>query len=288
MIEGAEIVAVCDIDESRARDFANILAIGNVYTDATKLLEAEALDFVDIVTKADTHLSLTTLAAKHGVNMICQKPLAPSFEEAQQIVEKTKKLSFMVHENFRWQRPMLALKKAASELGKLFFGRIHFRTAYDVYADQPYLATDERFILYDLGVHLFDLARFFFGEASTLTCHRQRVNPSIVAEDVATALLKMQSGAHVIVDMSYASKLEHEVFPQTLVELEGSKGSVQLDINYQLTVTTASGTSHLDVSPRAFDWVSRPVSAVPESVLNIQQHYLDCLTQGTKPATSGG
>ena len=287
MIEGADIVAVCDVDESRAKAYAEKFGIAKAYVDAEMMLETETPDFIDVATQPHTHLELTQRVAKHGVNIICQKPLAPSLEEAKRIVDACQNVTFMVHENFRWQRPMLELKRAAAHLGDLFFGRVHFRSAYDVYANQPYLATDERFILYDLGVHLFDLARFFFGEADTLTCHTQRVNPDIVAEDVATALLKMRSGAHVVVDMSYASRLEREAFPQTLVELEGAKGSAKLDIDYQLSLTTASGTEHSDVSPRAFDWTPAPVTAIPESVLNIQRHFIDCLERGGVPDTSG-
>lgn len=287
LIEDAEIVAVCDRDESRAKAYAEKYGVAKVYTDAATLLETESLDFVDIATQAHTHLELTKLAAGHSVNIICQKPLAPSFEEAQQIVEATKNVTFMVHENFRWQRPMLELKRAAANLGDLFFGRIQFRSGYNVYKDQPYLATDERFIIYDLGVHLFDLARFFFGEAQSLSCHTQRVNPNIVAEDVATALLKMQSGAHVVVDMSYASNLEQEAFPQTLVTLEGSKGSAKLDIDYKLSITLEGETEHFDASPHSVDETSSPENAIPESVLNIQKHFVNCLENGATPNTSG-
>lgn len=286
-IEGADIIAVCDVDKTSAKKYAETYGVAKVYTDAQALLETETLDFVDIATQAHTHIELTNLAAEHGVNIICQKPLAPSFGEAQRIVKAAKNVTFMVHENFRWQRPMLELKKAAARLGDLFFGRIQFRSGYDVYADQPYLATDERFIIYDLGVHLFDLARFFFGEAATLSCYTQRVNPNIVAEDVATALLQMKSGAHVVVDMSYASKLEHEAFPQTLVALEGIKGSARLDIDYGLSATIEGQTEHFDVSPRAVDDISPPVNAIPESVLNIQRHFIDCLENGKVPNTSG-
>ena len=162
MVKGAEIVAVCDVDEAKAKAYAEKFGIAKAYADAKTMLEAEPLDFVDVATQAHTHLELTKLITEHNANIICQKPLAPSLEEAQRIVEMTNNVTFMVHENFRWQRPMLELKRAAAELGELFFGRIQFRSAFDVYANQPYLATDERFIVCDLGAHLFDLTRFFF------------------------------------------------------------------------------------------------------------------------------
>ena len=42
---------------------------------------------------------------------------------------------FMVHENFRWQYPMRAVGEAAADIGELFFGRVSFRSAFDVYAN---------------------------------------------------------------------------------------------------------------------------------------------------------
>jgi len=82
-------------------------------------------------------------------------------------------VSFMVHENFRWQTPMRALKEEAAEVGELFFAQVSFRSAFDVYTNQPYLATDPRFIIYDLGVHALDLARFFMGDVASIDCHAQ-------------------------------------------------------------------------------------------------------------------
>ena len=286
MLEDADIVAVCDLDEARAEAYALEFDIPRFYSDVEVMLEEESLDFIDIATKVQTHRQLVETAAAHGLNVICQKPLAPSLVEAREIVAAAKNVTFMVHENFRWQRPMLELKRVSADIGDLFYGRIAFRSGYDVYKDQPYLATDERFILYDLGVHLFDLARFFFGEAASLLCHTRRVNPKIQGEDVATALLEMRNGAHVIVEMSYASRLEREHFPQTLVTLEGSRGSAVLNADYQITVTTPGGTRHLDASPRPL-WTPEPANAIPESVLNIQRHWLECLATGTKPDTSG-
>ena len=286
VLEDADIVAVCDLNGARAEAYAREFGIPRFYSDVEAMLGQEPLDFVDIATQANTHRTLVERIAARGLNVICQKPLAPSLAEARETVASARNVTFMVHENFRWQRPMLELKKASAEIGDLFYGRISFRSAYDVYKNQPYLATDERFILYDLGVHLFDLARFFFGEADTLRCHTRRVNPNIRGEDVATALLEMQSGAHVVVEMSYASRLEREHFPQTLVALEGDKGSARLGADYHITVTTPGGTRHIDASPRPL-WTPAPANAIPESVLNIQRHWLECLAKGRTPDTSG-
>lgn len=288
-VDGVEMAAVCDLDENRARRFAEAFGIERVYTDAGALLEEEHLDFVDIVTQPASHRPLVEAAARRGVPVICQKPLAPSLEDARAMVAACEEagVRFMVHENFRWQRPMRALKAAAAETGPLFFGRISFRSAFDVYAAQPYLATDERFILYDLGIHLLDLARFFFGEATRLYCQAQRVNPAIRAEDVATVLLETERGATCVVDLSYASRLEEERFPQTLVHLEGTAGSAVLDPDYELTLTTEGRVRRRRVAPRVYDWSTPPAEAIQDSVVAIQRHWADCLRTDRAPETSG-
>ena len=99
-----------------------------------------------------------------------------------------------------------------------------FRSGFDVYAAQPYLATDERFIIQDLGIHILDVARFLFGDVATLAATTQRVNPRIRGEDVATMLLAHESGVTSVVDCSYASRLPRENFPETLLEIEGDRG----------------------------------------------------------------
>ena len=80
------------------------------------------------------------------------------------------------------------------------------------------------------------MARFLFGDVATLAATTRRVNPRIRGEDVATMLLAHEGGATSVVDCSYASRLPRENFPETLLEIEGTDGSLRLDAGYRLTV----------------------------------------------------
>ena len=288
-LEGIEVVAVCDADEARAREAAHAFGVPRVYGDAARMLADLRPDFVDVATPPHAHRALVELAARTGTHVICQKPLAPTLDDARAMVDACRAagVQFMVHENFRWQTPMRALREAAAEIGEPFFGRVSFRSAFDVYAAQPYLATDERFILYDLGVHLLDLARFFLGECELLGCATHGVNPRIRGEDAATVLLRSARGAACVVDMSYASRLERELFPQTLVHLEGSEGSATLGADYTLTVVDARGTRREQAPPRRHAWSTPPAEAIQDSVVAIQRHWIECLREGREPETSG-
>jgi len=289
--KGAEIVAICDRSPERLKIAGDTFGIGARYSDAAEMLQKEKLDFVDIATTAPTHRTLAELAASHKLAVICQKPFAPTLDDAKAIVAAcaTANVPLMVHENFRWQSPIQKVKQviASGEIGEVFWGRVSFRSAYDVFSGQPYLAEGERFIVEDLGIHALDIARFLLGDAKSVSARIKRVNPKIKGEDVATMLLDHGDGVASVVDCSYASKLETEAFPETLIELDGSKGSLRLGQGYKLTVTSPKGTRHEDVSPPLPPWASKPWHNIQESVALIEQHWVDCLNADKEPETSG-
>ncbi|BCG96626.1 Gfo/Idh/MocA family protein [Mesorhizobium sp. 131-2-1] len=290
-IEGASIVAICDRDAERLRIVGDQFGIARRYSDAAAMFANETLDFVDIATTAPSHRALVEMAAAQRVPAICQKPFAPTLADAKAMVKACADadVPLMVHENFRWQSPIQAVRAVldSGEIGTPFFGRISFRSAYDVFSGQPYLATGKRFIIEDLGIHILDIARFLLGDVSTITTRTTRVNPAIAGEDVATMLMDHASGATSVVDCSYATKLAVEPFPETLIEIDGSDGTIRLAQGYKLTVTGKSGTVVSDVSPPLLSWASRPWHNIQESVVAIQQHWVDCLATGKEPATSG-
>ncbi len=294
-----EIVALCDRDADRLATAASAFDIPATFADAAELLRSVRPDFVDIATTAPSHRALVELAAAHGVAVICQKPFAPTPADARAMVAACAQagVPLMVHENFRWQTPLRAVREvlASGVIGTPVWARLSFRSAFDVYRAQPYLAEGERFILEDLGIHILDVARDLMGEVTRLSASTQRVNPRIRGEDVATVLLRHASGATSVVDCSYAAPREAELFPQTLVEIEASGGSLRLDAGYRLTVhqrrlgtgLTDGRTEVRDVSPPLHAWAERPWHNIQDSVLNIQAHWLDCLRTGREPATSG-
>ncbi len=288
-VEGAEIVALCDRDPARLAEAARRFGIARTYADAGEMLAAEGLDFVDIATTVPSHRPLVELAAGAGVHMVCQKPFADSMADARAMVAAAEAAgrTLMVHENFRWQSPIRRARDEMAAIGRPFWGRVSFRSGYDVYANQPYLATDERFIVQDLGIHVLDVARFLFGDVATLSATTQRVNPRVRGEDVATMLLAHEGGATSVVDCSYSSRLPREQFPETLLEIEGSEGSLRLDAGYRLTVHGGGETRVIDADPPPLPWAERPWHNMQESVLNIERHFAECLAAGRAPETSG-
>ncbi|OOG62702.1 oxidoreductase [Sinorhizobium sp. A49] len=288
---GVRIVAICDRDPARLQTVGDTFGIERRYSSAEALFADGGFDFVDIATTVASHRPLVEMAAANGVATICQKPFAPTMEDAAAMVAACDSagVAFMIHENFRWQSPIRAAKAAieSGAIGEVFWGRVSFRSAYDVFSGQPYLATGKRFIVEDLGIHALDIARFLFGNATAVTARTRRVNPAIAGEDVATMMLDHAAGITSIVDCSYATRLPVEPFPETLLEVDGSKGTLRLSQSYRLSVHSPDGTEVGDVQPRLLPWATQPWHNIQESVGLIQRHWVECLREGREPDTSG-
>jgi predicted dehydrogenase len=290
-IVDVEIVAICDRDPERLRIVGDQFGVTRRYESSEALFAEGGFDFVDIATTVGSHRALVELAARHGVPVICQKPFAPTLDDARAIVAACDAagVPLMIHENFRWQTPILAVKAVldAGAIGTPFWGRVSFRSGFDVFSGQPYLARGKRFIIEDLGIHSLDIARYLFGDASRMTARTRRINPAITGEDVATMMLDHENGMTSIVDVSYASKLPEEPFPETFVEIDGSEGTLRLGKDYQLVVHGRDGTTRSTVAPNLLPWASRPWHNIQESVALIQKHWIECLAAGREPDTSG-
>lgn len=267
-----------------AREF-NIPA---VYDDAETLLKNEALDFVDIITDVDTHPQFVELAARYGVAVICQKPMAPTLEQARAMVEtcKTAGVPFFIHENWRWQTPLRQLKKIldSSRIGQPFRARLDFVCSFPVFNNQPFLRELEQFIIADIGSHVLDSARFLFGEAQSVACHTQSIRPGIKGEDVATIWMQM-GDVTVTCNLSYASRTEHERFPQTFAFIEASEGSVELTTDYWIRTTNRYGTLSQRHAPPRYAWADPDYDVVHASILDCNRNLLRALQTGSLPET---
>ena len=290
-LEGVELVALYNRTKSKADILAHKFNVPAVYDNIEKLIENEKLDFVDIITDVDTHATLTERAAKKGIAVICQKPMAPKLSVAKQMVEVCHQhnVPLLIHENFRWQSPIRKLKELlnSGKIGKVFKARVTFCSGFPVFENQPFLAELDEFILTDIGSHTLDICRFLFGEVDTLLCQTHAVNPKIKGEDVANVFMKMRSGISCYAEMSYASILEYESFPQTFVLIEGEQGSIHLTQNFEIRLTMRAGTEVLTVQPKMYSWVDPAYAAVHSSIVACNRDLLNQLQGKANAETTG-
>jgi D-apiose dehydrogenase len=290
-LQGAQCVALFNRTRAKAEKLAAEFSVPAVYDNAEELLAREKLDFIDIITDVDTHAPFVELAAQHKVPVICQKPMAPTLATAERMVSTCRAagVPFAIHENWRWQHPMRELKRAIDSgvIGRVFRARIDFCNSFPVFENQPFLKELEQFILTDIGSHILDTARFLFGETRTLYCRTDRMHRDIKGEDVATVMMGMSSGATVTCNMSYASRVEKDRFPETFVFVEGERGSIELAPDFWLRVTTKDGTQSRRVPPPFFAWADARYALVHSSIVACNADLLRALQTNTPAETSG-
>jgi predicted dehydrogenase len=209
--------------------------------------------------------------------------MAEDFDTCKEMVAACKKagVSFFIHENFRWQTPVRTCKQLIDEgkIGKPFKARLTFCSGFPVFDNQPALAELDRFIISDLGVHILDMSRFLFGDAAAIYCQTQKINPSIKGEDVANMLLTMKNGVNCFIEVSYASKLEQETFPQTLMLIEGTEGSIRLDYNHTITLTrSGQGSKKIQADPPQYSWADPDYALIHSSVVDCNRNIFGALT----------
>jgi len=290
-LDGVELVALYNRTRPKAETLAQKFNVPRVYDDARQLLETEQLDFVDIITDVDTHASFTQMAARKGIAVICQKPMAPKLPAAQQMVDTCRQagVPFFIHENWRWQAPIRKLHEILQSgvIGQIFKARVTFCSGFPVFENQPFLMELDEFILTDIGSHILDVCRFLFGEAETLYCHTASVNPKIKGEDVANVLMKMENGISCYAEMSYASILEYEPFPQTFILVEGAEGSVHLTRDCEIHITTRQGTEIIKAEPILYPWLDPDYALVHASIVDCNRDILHALQGKTTAETTG-
>lgn len=284
----ATCVAICNRTRSKGEELAREFGIPAVYEDPALLLEREELDFADIVTHPSTLAEMVRQVAARGLPVISQKPMAPSLALAAENLRVCHEANvpYFIHENWRWQSQLRELKRVLESgiIGSPFRARISMVSGFPVFENEPHLRDLEEFILTDMGTHVLDLARFYFGEAQTLCCRTHRVNPGIKGEDVATVMMTMGGKTTVTVEMGYPQNhLEHDCFPQTMVFVEGAWGSAEITKDYWLRVTTASGTHARRLPPVHYSWADPNYDVVHASIVACHENLLGAL-RGMGPA----
>lgn len=283
-IDGVEIVANCDRDVGKARAYADEFQIPrSVAADELQTLIADQKpDFVDIVTPPATHFDLCRAAIEANCAIICQKPLAPDWDQTLELAKliRESEVRFMVHENWRWQPWYRQIKHMidAGDLGDIFHCSVHCRMG-DGWGDDAYLARQpffrdyQRLFIFETGVHFLDTFRFLFGEVKSLVAKTAQRNSVIQGEDSALVVCEMESGASAVLDANRYNESSAEDARYTFgtVRVEGSKGHVELDFDGSLRFKS------LGQPVTVVDYQPSTTGFAGDCVFALQRHFVDCM-----------
>ncbi len=257
-------VAVCDVNEPRAAALAAAAGIPAVYADYREMLATEKPDITVVATPNVFHKEMTLAALAAGSHVLCEKPLAPSYDDAVTMFEAAKAAErvLTVGTHFRYGPHMQVLRTQA-KAG--FFGKIYaIRTTWQRRSGIPGLGgwfTNRDLamggVLFDLGVHALDRALYVMDYPRPLTVTGMTYAefgprgrgagpwgsdifaPAVTAprfdvDDFAWATVRFEDGAALMFQVAWASH-----HPETFaVEIFGTEGGASLREREGLTLYT--------------------------------------------------
>lgn len=232
-----EIVALCDLMQENIKDKIakfNLPETTNQYTDYKDLLEKEKPQLVAICTESGNHGQIALDCIEAGCNLIIEKPIALSLEEADEIIAKAKEKNVKVsacHQN-RFNKSIQKIREAIEQnrFGRLLHGTAHIRwnREKDYYKQAPWRGTWEQDggALMNQCIHNIDLLRWMMGEeiVEVIGITDNLKHNYIEAEDFGLALIKFKNGSYGVIEGTT------NVYPKNLEEtlyIFGEKGTVK-------------------------------------------------------------
>lgn len=263
-IQDVDLVAVCDINPASAKKVGNLYNIP-YFTNVSEFLSRNP-DIVIIATPTVTHRKIAEECFNAGVNVLVEKPIADTIENAKVIVERAKheNLKLMVGHTERFNPAVIKLKEIIQN-GEL--GEIASCSTKRV-GPFPSRNCDVGVIL-DLGTHDIDIISYLYGEKvrevyaiAGCQIHSQ--------EDHASLMLRFCNGNAGICEINWLT-------PSRMRRLSvvGSKGIAGLDFIEQRLTIFNNGTPH-----------EVKISSFPPLLAEIE-HFVQCVKNDTEPLVTG-
>jgi len=234
-IQGAdncEVVAIASRSRGRADQAAATLAIPNAYSSYEALLASDDVDAVYIPLPNDMHAEWTMRAAGAGKHVLCEKPLALSASQAQEMAiaasEAGIKLAeaFMYRHHPSWVEAVRLVRSGA--IGELQA----IQSFFSYYNDDP---TDIRNrvengggAVMDIGCYNINLSRLVFGAEPTAIHASVRRDPVMGIDTLTSAVLVFPGGWHSTFTCTIRAE-DHQ-----RVDIVGSEGRIEIEIPFNV------------------------------------------------------
>lgn len=280
----AEVVAVCDRARSRAQEMADFLEIPQVYDDYEEMFRSAGLDAVAIVTPDFAHADIAVAAARRGLHLLIEKPLATTREDVLRIQEAVtgSGVRAMVDLHNRFNPPFNVAHQMlqAGELGSL-------QHAYMRLNDARWVATDllpwaaQSSILWFLGSHSVDTLQWFFDDevARVYSVSRSGVlkQLGVDTDDSFLTTLEFRNGGIAQMENSWIDPNEMPCVNDIKFTAVGDRGMVNIDASSHnlIQAFSPSGVTVPDILVKNTVF-EQPTGFAYESI----RSFVDCLATG--------
>ena len=175
-IEGAEVVALCDIRKERLDEHTD----KRCYLDFDEMLENETLDILDVCVPTFLHIEYSIKAMNKGINVICEKPISLNKADVELAYETAEKngVKFMVAQVVRFVEEFNYVKEIfeSGKYGRLLSGTMKRLGIYPYWTWENWMMKEELsgLVPYDLHIHDLDFLVYAFGKPNDVTTKRAR------------------------------------------------------------------------------------------------------------------
>lgn len=245
-----ELVAICDLNEARARKVADRYGVAHVYTDYRDLLARADIAAVSIATPDFAHREIAIAAAQAGKHILVEKPIATTEADAFAIVQAAEKagVKLMVDFHNRVNPAFVSARQSvqAGELGELKY--IYARLSNTTFVPTQMLPwAAQSSALWFLASHMLDMACWLLGEtpARVYAVSRSGVLKSlgIDTQDFHIAIVEFEGGAVLTLENAWIlPETEPNVF-NLKMELLGSQGALYINTSDNRTVEKYTRTA---------------------------------------------
>ena len=244
----AQLVAVSDINGDTARKIAAEHGC-SAYTDFREMCDKEQLDAVCICTPDQFHLENAVYAAEKGINLLIEKPLAPTEQEARSILDTVQRtgvrmmVAHLLHFDPRYAQLRDAVQQGRlGEIIHMFFRRTNPRS-------NGRRLGGKVSIFYFIGVHDFEMMCACI-DSKPCKVYSQRVskvNADIGCEDTVLSTITFENGAVATIELCWALPENSALGINTYAEIVGTEGAGYVNIMDQgVSIITKDSVEYPD------------------------------------------
>ena len=239
----ADLVAVCDLNEGRAREIADKYGVPHVYTDYRDLLAREDIAAVSIATPDFAHREIAVAAASAGKHILVEKPLATTVEDAEAILAAVEEAGVKLMVDFHNRvNPAFVTTRQAVQMGDLGdLKYIYARLSNTTFVPTQMLPwASQSSALWFLASHTLDMSCWLLEDEPRRVYAVSRSGvlreKGIDTQDFHVAIVEFEKGAVATLENSWIlPETEPNVF-NLKMELLGSEGAMYLNTSDNRTV----------------------------------------------------
>ncbi len=227
MMRKSSVHAVFSTSGQRAKEVAMKHGISHYYSDYKEFLNTD-IDAVYVSSANADHYRYVIEAALAGKHILCEKPLALSSSEAEEMVKVCEENNVRLAVNYVFHfHPLVRKARELIEndmIGKFISVSVNFNIEIAPSSNFRHSAAGGGGALMDVGTHVIDLLRYFGGEISSVCGVLDTVVYKSEVDDFASAIVRFAGGGYGHFNVSFNSK---KAFNR--VEVLGHKGAISIE-----------------------------------------------------------